>query len=90
MDRRCFWFLTLIAAPFFSAFLFAQNTSGTSAANIGCGFSQTWKSSTGSNIFSEQQEEWLAEIMDKDIRKDFNVIDDPDGYLQKLGEKLLA
>ena len=42
------------------------------------------------NIFSEQQEEWLGEIMDRDIRREFNVIEDPEGYLQKLGERLLA
>ena len=42
------------------------------------------------NIFSEQQEEWLGEIMDQGIRQDFNIVEDPDGYLQKLGERLLA
>jgi WD40 repeat protein len=43
------------------------------------------------NIFSEQQEEWLGEILDPQIRKAFNVIDDPENdYLQKIGERLLA
>ncbi|HEV3037869.1 MAG TPA: M48 family metalloprotease [Candidatus Angelobacter sp.] len=43
------------------------------------------------NIFSEQQEEWLGEILDPQIRKEFNVIDDPENdYLQKIGERLLA
>ena len=43
------------------------------------------------NIFSEQQEEWLGEIIDPLIRKEFNVIDDPENdYLQKIGERLLA
>lgn len=42
------------------------------------------------NIFSEQQEEWLGEIMDQGIRQDFNIVEDPEGYLQKLGERLLA
>jgi WD40 repeat protein len=43
------------------------------------------------NIFSEQQEEWLGEILDPQIRKAFNVIDDPENdYLQKIGDRLLA
>jgi WD40 repeat protein len=42
------------------------------------------------NLFNEQQEEWLGEVMDQEIRRDFNVIEDPEGYLQKLGERLLA
>jgi len=43
------------------------------------------------NILSEQQEEWLGEIIDPLIRKEFNVIDDPENdYLQKIGERLLA
>jgi WD40 repeat protein len=42
------------------------------------------------NLFNEQQEEWLGEAMDQEIRRDFNVIEDPEGYLQKLGERLLA
>jgi hypothetical protein len=42
------------------------------------------------NLFSEQQEEWLGDAMDQELRRDFNVIEDPEGYLQKLGERLLA
>src|SRR5258708_7401251 len=43
------------------------------------------------NIFSEQQEEWLGEILDPQVRKEFNVIDDPENdYLQKIGDRLLA
>jgi WD40 repeat protein len=42
------------------------------------------------NLFNEQQEEWLGDIMDQDIRREFNIIEDPEGYLQKLGERLLA
>ena len=40
------------------------------------------------NLFSEQQEEWLGDAMDQEMRRDFNVIEDPEGYLQKLGERL--
>lgn len=74
--------------PFFFAALllgstFAQQSNGP------CDLSG-FKSSKEKNLFSEQQEQWLGEIIDSSIRRDFNVIDDPDGYLQKLGERLLA
>ena len=46
---------------------------------------------TEPNIFSEQQEEWLGEILDPQIRKRFHVIRDPEtDYLQKIGARLLA
>jgi hypothetical protein len=43
------------------------------------------------NMFNDQQEVWLGEILDEQIARDYNAIADPDGdYLQKLGERLLA
>src|SRR5262245_20647852 len=43
------------------------------------------------NIFNEQQEEWLGEILDPKIRKTFHTFNDPDSnYLQKVGDRLLA
>jgi hypothetical protein len=42
------------------------------------------------NLFNEQQEEWLGDIMDGGMRRDFHAIEDPDGYLQRMGERLLA
>jgi WD40 repeat protein len=42
------------------------------------------------NIFSDEQEEWLGDVIDQTFRKNFHVVEDPDGYLQKLGERLLA
>jgi peptidase M48-like protein len=43
------------------------------------------------NIFSEQQEEWMGEILDPQIRKRFHVIRDPENdFLQKVGARLLA
>jgi len=43
------------------------------------------------NIFNEQQEEWLGEILDPTIRKAFHTFNDPEGnYLQKIGDRLLA
>src|SRR5690349_5464596 len=46
--------------------------------------------SRGPNIFSDEQEEWLGDVIDQTFRKDFHVVEDPDGYLQKLGERVLA
>ncbi|HEY6249899.1 MAG TPA: M48 family metalloprotease, partial [Candidatus Angelobacter sp.] len=43
------------------------------------------------NMFTEQQEEWLGEIITPQIQKEFHVIADPESdYLEKLGQRLLA
>lgn len=44
----------------------------------------------GHNLFNEQQEEWLGEIMDQGLRKNFHVIEDPEGRLQHIADRLLA
>ena len=41
-------------------------------------------------MFNEQQEEWLGEVMDTAMEKDFHTLEDPEGRLQKVGERLLA
>lgn len=48
------------------------------------------RSETARNLFSEQQEDWLGEVMDKEIRSSFNVIEDPENFLQKVGDRLQA
>src|ERR1051325_417351 len=62
---------------------------GTGAAGA-CSMPQGLKSVSGHNLFTEQQEDWLGEVMDKEIRSDFHVIDDPDNYLQKIADRLQA
>lgn len=43
------------------------------------------------NMFNEQQEAWLGDILDAQVVKSYNTIEDPEGdYLQKLGESMLA
>lgn len=42
------------------------------------------------NMFTDEQEEWLGEIIDQSFRKEFHVLEDPEGRLQQLGERLLA
>jgi hypothetical protein len=42
-------------------------------------------------MLSEQQEEWVGDILDPQIRRQINIIDDPKGaYLDELGRRLLA
>jgi WD40 repeat protein len=70
-------------------FLTVQATSQVNPA-AECGMPGGLKSVSGHNLFTEQQEEWLGEVMDKEIRSDFNVIDDPENYLQKIADRLQA
>src|SRR5947207_6470276 len=42
------------------------------------------------NIFSEQQEGWLGDILIQKVEREFHAIADPDDYVQKLGDTLLA
>ncbi|HWX53220.1 MAG TPA: M48 family metalloprotease [Verrucomicrobiae bacterium] len=48
------------------------------------------KSASGHNLFTEQQEEWLGEVMEKEIRGNFNVVEDADHYLQRVADRLQA
>ncbi|HKR95599.1 MAG TPA: hypothetical protein VJW55_09570, partial [Candidatus Angelobacter sp.] len=67
-----------------------QQPQAASAQNDPCAIPAFTKIVNEPNLFNDQQEEWLGDIMDHDLRREFNVIEDPDGYLQKLGERLLA
>src|SRR6267142_2942088 len=55
-----------------------------------CRLPGSLRSNKRPNMFTPEQEEWIGAIMDRGIRRDYNVIEDPEGYLQKLGEKILA
>ncbi|HWZ45902.1 MAG TPA: M48 family metalloprotease [Candidatus Saccharimonadales bacterium] len=41
-------------------------------------------------MFTDEQEEWLGQIIEQDLRRSFHVLEDPEGRLQRLGEKLVA
>jgi WD40 repeat protein len=44
-----------------------------------------------SNLFNEQQEIWLGSILDDQVLKQYNMVEDPEqDYLQKMGERMLA
>jgi WD40 repeat protein len=68
----------------------AQQVRIASSSDGACALPNLPSTSRGPNIFSDQQEEWLGDVIDQTFRKDFHVVEDPDGYLQKLGERLLA
>jgi WD40 repeat protein len=70
--------------------LFMSGQVPVNSGGSGCNLPLVIKDRSQADIFSQQQEEWLGEIMDKEVRAEFNIIEDRDGYLQKLGERLLA
>ncbi len=86
--------LTVLILVFVTLNAGAQNPATSSRTPAGssdsCRIPGTLKSSAEPNMFSEEQEQWLGQIMDQSLRRDFNVIEDPDGYLQKLGDRLVA
>lgn len=90
MFSKRIWFpagyLFLLAA----LFPIAAKAAPQAVTSTECSLPGGLKSISGHNLFSEQQEEWLGEVMEKEIRSNFNVIDDPDNYLQKVAEKLQA
>src|SRR5258708_3732704 len=55
-----------------------------------CAFSVPSRSSNQANMFTDEQEDWLGEIIERDFRRSFHVLEDPEGRLQSLGEKLVA
>lgn len=69
---------------------FAQQGSSNPSASGPCPVPVFSNSSSEPNMFTEQQEEWLGDIIDESFRKQFHVIEDPGGAMQKLGEKLVA
>ncbi len=85
--------LPIFSTPIFNATasspLFAQQSAATAAPDP-CAMPLLTQIRNDQNLFNEQQEEWLGELMDQDVQKDFHVIEDADGYLQRLGERLLA
>jgi Peptidase family M48 len=64
-----------------------QQPTGASQACTPPSFSNTLNEP---NLLTEQQEEWLGEIMAQQLERDFHVIPDPEGHLEKLGSRLLA
>ena len=82
--------LFILLLSFFSLSLPAQQPKGSSGAGDPCAVPASAPIARGANMFSDEQEEWLGEIIDQAFRKQFHVVEDPDGYLQKLGERVLA
>ncbi|HEX7285492.1 MAG TPA: M48 family metallopeptidase, partial [Candidatus Angelobacter sp.] len=85
-------FRTIFVAGFLALLLVALPAIAqtTGAGADACAMPTGLRSETARNLFSEQQEDWLGEIMDKEVRSNFNVIEDPGNYLQKVADRLLA
>ena len=82
--------VSVLFVTFSALSLFAQQQPAAPAQSSPCAMPVFAKVVGDPNFFSEQQEEWLGEFMDQSVRQDFHIMEDPDGYLQKLGERLLA
>jgi hypothetical protein len=82
-------FLCLVAIGFVSPIgVIAQRSP---AAEAGCAMPSFTNVVHDPNMFSEEQEEWLGDIMAQQLQKEFNVVEDPEGgYLQSLGERMLG
>lgn len=81
---------TLLLLIFFLVFTISLFQGQQPAASPATCAAPSLSTINGANIFSAQQEEWLGEIMAHDLEKDFKVIADPDGRLEKIGARLLA
>jgi WD40 repeat protein len=89
-SARSHFFFAYLLALAVGFVITTSATAQTNSASAECGMPRGLLSVTGHNLFTEQQEEWLGEVMEKEIRSDFNVIDDPDNYLQKVADRLQA
>ncbi|HWF03097.1 MAG TPA: M48 family metalloprotease [Candidatus Angelobacter sp.] len=76
----CFVLLQVLAVPILSFSQQAENPCAPPAFKI----------DKEKNMFSAQQEAWLGDILDDEVVKSYNKLEDPDGYLKALGERLLA
>jgi WD40 repeat protein len=86
-----FSFLLMLVAGACGQLAYAQSDSNTRTATGSCGMPAYDAILREENIFSEQQEEWLGEILAPQVENAFRIIPDPESdYLQKLADKLLA
>jgi Peptidase family M48 len=87
MNRLCVVLCSAVLVLLGSNFLFAQQR----AAESACPMPSFSNVVHDPNMFSEEQEEWLGDIMAQQLQKEFSVVEDPEGgYLQSLGERILA
>jgi WD40 repeat protein len=82
--------LCILVVSFLQVTAQAQPAKTTSGSDGPCSMPPLPTTPRGPNIFNDEQEEWLGDVIDQTFRRDFHVVEDPDGYLQKLGERVLA
>src|ERR1700681_2678106 len=83
--------LCALLVSFFSAASLGQATSEVVPQSAACAMPSFSRVVNEPNFFNEQQEIWLGAILDGQVLKQYNVVEDPErDYLQKLGERMLA
>jgi WD40 repeat protein len=71
--------------------LASQGTSEVATQSPACALPSFSKVVNEPNFFNEQQEIWLGTILDEQVLKQYNIVEDPErDYLQKMGERMLA
>jgi len=83
------WARPFVVSIVLVVFVFATYLSANAQADP-CAFPVPPRSSGQANMFTDEQEEWLSEMIEQDFRHSFHVLEDPEGRLQRLGEKLVA
>lgn len=80
-----------ILALFCAISALAQQPAAPAAPGGSCAVPSFSKVVNETNFFNEQQEIWLGQILDEQVLKQYNVVEDPEhDYLQKMGERMLA
>src|SRR5712671_1224252 len=80
-----------ILALFCAIPAFGQQSAAAATQSGPCAVPSFSKVVNEPNFFNEQQEIWLGSILDEQVFKQYNMVEDPErDYLQKMGERMLA
>src|SRR5882724_9197794 len=91
VSLSCRFLPSIFLVAFLPLSLPGQQKDAPSSQNVPCTQPTFSKIVNEPNMFNEQQEEWLGEILDEQVLKNYNKVEDPEGdYLQKMGEHMLA
>ena len=91
LQPRSYVALCALFVASFNAVLRAQQASEAVQQSTSCTMPSFSKVVNEPNFFNEQQEIWLGNILDEQVLKQYNVVEDPErDYLQKMGERMLA
>src|SRR3954452_15567638 len=83
--------VTSILALFCAVPAFEQQPTAAATYSGPCAVPSFSKVVNETNFFNEQQEIWLGQILDEQMLKQYDVVEEPEhDYLQKMGERMLA